>query len=149
VFASHPDNDTRLQQVVAEAGRLPAGGGRIDREEFLRQIDQLLFADSPSQGIVRNDNFYHTELGLALTFPHNWRIKNQPDRVSATNSGNAERKLARPLTLRIINAPPGATFADMARGSPLGKNAVSHLPLLNGMYPNGEPAAGQPLKVIE
>ena len=246
VFASHPDNDTRLQQVVAEAGRLPAGSGRINQEEFLRRIDKLVFADSPAQGIVRNGNFYHTDLGLALTFPQNWRIKNQPDRVSATNSGNdamldlrtagraqgaptdvlrkvlqgnvgpevtqmtinglqaaitttsmqgaptrvavvflgntafliggqarnaqamqralpeinaainsfrplgdADRKLARPLTLRIINAPPGAKFADIARGSPLGKNAVSHLRLLNGMYPNGEPATGQPLKVIE
>ena len=246
IFASHPDNDTRLQQVVAEAGRLPAGTGRINQEEYLRHIDKLTFADSPSQGIIRNGNFYHTELGLALTFPQNWRIQNRPDRVVAKNPGDdaiidlrgagraqgapidvlrkvlrgnvgaevtqttinglqaaittssmqgmptrvavvflgknafliggqartaqamqraapeinaainsfrpvsdAERKLARPLTLRVINAPRGATFSDLARNSPLGKNAVSHLRLLNGLYPNGEPVAGQPLKIIE
>jgi predicted Zn-dependent protease len=51
--------------------------------------------------------------------------------------------------LRIINATPGATFAEIASGSPLGKTAVSHLRLLIGMYPNGEPATGKPLKVIE
>ncbi|MBI1991550.1 MAG: peptidase M48 Ste24p, partial [Betaproteobacteria bacterium] len=62
---------------------------------------------------------------------------------------DTDRKLARPLTLRIINAPRGATFSELARNSPLGKNAVSHLRLINGMYPGGEPVAGQPLKVIE
>ena len=60
-----------------------------------------------------------------------------------------ERSSVRPLTLRIVNAPPGATFAELARGSPLSKNAVSHLRLLNGLYPNGEPAPGQALKIIE
>ena len=61
----------------------------------------------------------------------------------------AERNAVRPLTLRIINAPPGARFADLARNSPLGKNAVSQLRLLNGLYPNGEPASGQALKIVE
>ena len=60
-----------------------------------------------------------------------------------------ERNSARPLTLRVINAPPGATFAELARSSPLGKNAVSYLRLLNGLYPQGEPAAGQALKIVE
>jgi predicted Zn-dependent protease len=61
----------------------------------------------------------------------------------------AERKLAKPLLLRIINAPKDAKFSELAVNSPLGKNAVSLLRLLNGLYPNGEPVAGQPLKVIE
>ena len=60
-----------------------------------------------------------------------------------------ERNSERPLTLRVINAPPGATFAELARSSPLGKNAVSYLRLLNGLYPQGEPAAGQALKIVE
>ena len=62
---------------------------------------------------------------------------------------DTERNSVRPLTLRIINAPAGATFAELARNSPLGKNAVAHLRLLNALYPNGEPVAGQPLKIIE
>ena len=47
------------------------------------------------------------------------------------------------------NPVTGRTFADLARNSPLGRNAVSHLRLVNGMYPSGEPAARQSLKVIE
>lgn len=246
VFASHPDSDTRLQQVVGEAGRPAPGSTRTNQEEFLRKIDHMVFGDSPSQGVIRNNNFYHTEFGLAFNFPPNWRAQNRPDRVVAKKPGDdaiielraagpaqgepvdvlrkmlrgnvgpevtqtainglraaltttsvqglparvaviflgksafiiggqarngaamqraaseinaainsfralsdAERGLARPLTLRVINAPRGATFAEFARNSPLGKNAASHLRLINGMYPNGEPVAGQPLKIVE
>ena len=244
VFASHPDADQRLQEVVGEAGKLPAGTGRVNQEEFLRMIDGIPFGYSESQGFVRNFTFYHRELGLVLKFPDSWRIMNQPASVAAKNraddaliemrlAGRAqgapadmlrkavggardvttttinglpaaittttmrgyptraaviflgknayliggqaktdasmqqalpeinatiasfhamtdtERNSVRPLTLRVINAPKGATFAELARNSPLGKNAVSHLRLLNGLYPNGEPVAGQPLKIVE
>ncbi len=246
VFASHPDADTRLQQVVAEAGKPAPGATRVNQEEFLRVIDKLVFADSPAQGIIRNGNFYHVDFGMAMTFPRDWRIQNQPDKVVARNRGDdviidlrgagpaqgsaldalrkvlrgnlgaettqlsinglqaavtttrmqglptrvaliflgksafliggqakseqamqkalpeinatinsfhalsdAERKIARPLTLRVINAPKDAKFAELARTSPLAKNAASHLRLINGLYPNGEPLAGQALKVIE
>ena len=244
VFASHPDADQRLQEVVGEAGKLAAGKGLVNQEEFLRMIDRMPFGYSESQGFVRNFTFYHRELGFALKFPDGWRINNKPDSVSATNrAGDAmiemrlagraqgapadilrkavggarevtsttidglpaavattsvrglptraavvflgknayliggqaktdaalqqalaainatitsfhamtetERGSVRPLTLRIINAPPGATFAELARNSPLGKNAIAYLRLLNGLYPGGEPAAGQALKIIE
>lgn len=243
LFASHPDADQRLQEVVGEAGKL-AGSGRVNQEEFLRMIDKVPFGYSESQGFVRNFTFYHRELGLVLKFPDTWRISNKPDSVSASNRGDdvmiemrlagraqgapadilrkqignareitsttinglpaaiattsirglptraavvflgksayliggqaktegamqqalaainatitsfhamseTERNSARPLTLRVINAPPGATFAELARSSPLGKNAVSYLRLLNGLYPQGEPAAGQALKIVE
>lgn len=62
---------------------------------------------------------------------------------------DTERNSVRPLTLRIINAPRGATFAELAKNSPLGKTAVSQLRLLNGLYSNGEPVPGQALKIIE
>jgi len=60
-----------------------------------------------------------------------------------------ERALARPLRLRVITASPGLTFTALARRAPLGRFAEGHLRVINGMYPTGEPVAGQPLKIIE
>ena len=60
-----------------------------------------------------------------------------------------ERALARPLRLRVVTAPPGLTFAELAQRSPLGKFAEGHLRVINGLYPAGEPVAGQPLKIVE
>jgi predicted Zn-dependent protease len=247
LFATHPDNDTRLQQVIAEAARLRTGAPRAAaREEFLRRIDRMTYGDSPEQGVVRDNRFYHAELGLAMRFPAGWRVQNRPRNVQASSPGgealidlrsagpakgspaevlarsvrlpfdatiapttigglpaavtqtslggrptriacvfldrNAyligaqartaaayarhraaieesfasfrrlapeERRLAQPLRLRVITATPGLTFAELARRSPLGRFAEGELRVLNGMYPAGEPVAGEPIKIVE
>lgn len=84
VFASHPDNDTRLQQVVASADELRStSANRDDREGFLDQIEGLVFGDSESNGVVRGNAFYHSEFGIAFEFPAGWKINNLPDRLTA------------------------------------------------------------------
>lgn len=247
LFASHPDNDTRLQQVVGEAARYKLADTRTAQEEFMRRSDRMVFGDSSQQGIVRNNEFYHGELGLTLRFPAGWRVRNGRQNVAATSPGGGEalidlrsgggaqgspeevlrkalklgsstpvtatevngltaavvnthlsgrptrvmcvflgssayligaqarssagfdqfqeeiqssimsfraiadqeRAFAHPLRLRVITAQPGMTFAELARRSPLGRFAEGHLRVINGMYPKGEPVAGQPLKIVE
>jgi predicted Zn-dependent protease len=248
LFATHPDNDTRLMEVVGEATRLarPGAAQVRGRDEYLRQLDGLVFGDSPEQGMVRGNEFYHPALGFAVRFPPGWRLKNHAERVQAASpagdalmelrllekargtpaellrrrlqlspgtemdttpisglpaaattfqrSGrpiavaavflgenafliagttrqaaafnrhapdirgairsfhpitDAERKLAEPLRIRLVKPKKGDTFASLAQGSPLGRNAEGYLRLINGAYPKGEPAPGQTLKVVE
>ena len=238
-FASHPDNDTRLQEVVGEASHLTVANPVENKSEFLRQTDGLVFNDSVEEGVVRNNKFMHPGLGIALTFPPEWSVKNSPTQLIALSpandaamqlkitkpsgsayeyasrtagngatvealeidnlhaaigsSGNlvlgviyynreafliqcnaksaevlaaqretmkntirsfhvlseAERKQIKPLTVTLTSARKGDTYARLAQHSPLGKNAESFLRLVNAQYPQGEPVAGQTLKVIE
>jgi predicted Zn-dependent protease len=60
-----------------------------------------------------------------------------------------ERKLAEPLRLKLVKAKKGDTYAGLAQGSILGRNAEGYLRLMNGAYPKGEPVPGQTLKVVE
>jgi predicted Zn-dependent protease len=60
-----------------------------------------------------------------------------------------ERPLAEGLHLRVVPAAAGRTFADLARSSPMTNYAESVLRLLNDKFPAGEPAAGQPIKIIQ
>jgi predicted Zn-dependent protease len=60
-----------------------------------------------------------------------------------------ERKLVKPLGIRVITARAGDTWAGLAQGSPLGKSAESYLRLINAQYPNGEPRPGQAIKIVE
>jgi predicted Zn-dependent protease len=60
-----------------------------------------------------------------------------------------ERELAKPLRIRVITARAGLTFAELAKTSPLGRFAEGHLRVINGLYPTGEPIAGQALKIVE
>lgn len=84
VFASHPDNDTRLQEVVASADEFKADSANHDnREGFLDHIEGLVFGDSEREGIMRDHAFYHGGLGIAFDFPAGWRIDNNPDSLTA------------------------------------------------------------------
>ena len=94
LFATHPDNDTRLQEVVGTAKSLQtAGEPVIGREQFLNLIDGLVYGDSARDGIVRGNTLYHADLGFALKFPRDWRIDNRPTQVIATAPGGAARMI--------------------------------------------------------
>lgn len=94
VFASHPDNDTRLQQAVGEASSKvvahPFGG----RDEFLTATNGIIFNDSVEQGVVRNNRFSQPELGISLQFPAGWQVHNLPDSlVSIAPQGEAQMQM--------------------------------------------------------
>ncbi len=90
VFATHPENDDRLQEVIAAAKELKGAGGQRgkDRDAFLRRLDGMVYGDSESQGIVRLNKFYHKDLDLFVDFPRGWRIENTPTAVLSTNKEN-------------------------------------------------------------
>ncbi len=84
VFASHPKNDQRLQEVVGEAKRLRISSKpRVARADFLNHLDGLAFGDSEANGIVLKGRFLDKPLDFGLTFPDGWRIENLPDRLIA------------------------------------------------------------------
>jgi len=84
LFATHPNNDTRLRKVIAEARALGVRGPRRgDRNAFLKRLDGLTYGPSASQGVLRGNAFYHRGLGIGLRFPRGWRVENRPDRLIA------------------------------------------------------------------
>lgn len=92
VFATHPDNDKRLQEVVMRATQLQKTSlNNNNRANFLRNIEGMTFGDSEKQGIIRNNHFYHRQLNIRIKLPDKWRIENRPDRLIAIAPGNQAR----------------------------------------------------------
>ena len=83
VFDTHPRNDTRLQQLVADANRFSQGGREENPAAYLNAVNGIIFGDSPEQGVVRNGKFLHEGLDFVLDFPDGWRVQNTPQRVAA------------------------------------------------------------------
>ncbi|HNV55426.1 MAG TPA: M48 family metalloprotease [Pseudomonadales bacterium] len=116
LFASHPDNDTRLKEVVNEALPLYVDRPAADRgvESFLKQIDGLVYGDSPEQGVRRQNRFYHARMGIAVEFPTGWEVQNLADRVVAVApSGEATQV----MTVQDLNRamPPEQFIAERLR----------------------------------
>ncbi len=246
LFATHPTHDQRLQQVVARAEGLTLGTGqRTGRDDYLKAIDGLIYGDSPEQGIIRDNRFFHSSLDMAITYPQSWIVINRPDLLLAHTQdeegfialtlekpartltaqellrqrvGNrrlvqeesvtapgfsghtgiipgdqarrvavflrgeqaflfiagvrgrspleihddsfmavirsfrgmteADAELARPLRVRLHRVRAGENYRALAAASPLGDEAEARLRLLNGHWPEGEPEAGDWIKVV-
>ncbi len=88
VFASHPSADKRLQEVIAEAGNARTGANaRVGHEEYLKQIDGMVFGDGGHDGVRRGSAFYHRDLNIGVNFPNGWRLENTPGAVNAYAPG--------------------------------------------------------------
>ena len=82
LFASHPENDKRLREVIDAAKKYQTGQNRDPgAERYLRAIDGLPFGPSAEDGVVRGSYFYHAELDAKLRAPDDWLIDNLPDRL--------------------------------------------------------------------
>ena len=86
LFSSHPAPNARAIQAAKASAKLEKGppGGWIDnREAYLRRIDGMTYGSSRAQGLVRDNRFYHAELGITLAVPRGWTLDNQRDRLLA------------------------------------------------------------------
>lgn len=100
LFATHPDNDKRLQEVIAYARNIRQADVDNIEGEYLHKIDGMLFGVNPKEGILRNNRFYHVDLGFGMNFPKDWVIKNLPNQLLA-KSTNSQAMIQ--ITLADLN----------------------------------------------
>ena len=79
VFASHPSNDLRLQEVLDNVGSSFQMGEKKEKDTYLQKIEGMVFGDSEQSGIRRGRDFYHGPLNLYISSPENWEIINNPN----------------------------------------------------------------------
>ncbi len=84
LFATHPDNDTRLQEGLAHARQQSTGGARR-RDEYLARIDGLTFGPDTTRGVLESGRFLHAALGFAFDLPAGWQAQTQDQRLLASD----------------------------------------------------------------
>jgi predicted Zn-dependent protease len=80
-FATHPRTPDRVLRAVEQASAATAGQGRIERGQYLAEIDGMIYGEDPSQGFVRDGAFVHPELRFAFAVPSGFRLINTPAAV--------------------------------------------------------------------
>ncbi|BCD85173.1 hypothetical protein PSm6_15800 [Pseudomonas solani] len=108
VFDTHPDNDTRLQQVVGPARALAGGQQEVNRDAYLKAIEGLPFGDSTESGIQRGQQFYHVGLDFALRYPDGWGLINRSD---ALIGHTADQQAF--IAMQLAERTPGLTPAEL------------------------------------
>src|SRR5689334_101861 len=86
VFSSHPSPDERAVQAAKGAANIkdaPPEGWLVRHDEYLTTINGIAYGSSKAQGIVRDNRFYHADMGITVAFPRGWTIENGRDRLMA------------------------------------------------------------------
>ena len=128
LFSTHPDNDQRLQEVISAAKKLQGPERRhANPEDYLQAIDGMTFGESESQGVIRDNQFFHRNLNLAISFPQGWQLINQPDRLIGVSS---DKQQLIQFVLGDADAGNPATylnkiFPQLHSGSARGQNIYS------------------------
>lgn len=86
LFATHPRNDRRLQQAIAQVGQLDENAAtEVDNETFRESIDGLIVGQSnASQRTDQRNRYYQDLLGYTLVFPDDWSINETTTTVTAS-----------------------------------------------------------------
>ena len=79
VFASHPSNDKRLQEVLNNVSSSYPQGSKKRKDNYLSKIEGMVFGDSEESGIRRGSKFYHGPLDLFMSSLNSWEIINTPN----------------------------------------------------------------------
>ena len=109
-FSSHPSNDKRLQDIEQIASTYVGQYGDDGRARYLDTIKGMAFGESRSQGLVRGRQFYHEPLGIAVTAPEGWKIKNAPDAITLINPAADAG-----LVIKVVPASAGNTHDEIIR----------------------------------
>jgi predicted Zn-dependent protease len=144
VFSSHPAPDDRALQAARGAAQVtadPEGGYATNRNVYMQAINGLAFGSSKAQGVVRDNRFYHADMGITMAFPRGWNIENHRDRIlgftknqesvmQITVSAKPDRQSPREF---LIDRLKGATLAG---GEPVTINGMEGYSVLTR---NGSP----------
>jgi predicted Zn-dependent protease len=89
--STHPDPGNRIQRAEQRIAQTPASayaGGKVNRPEYLRLLDGMVFGENPRQGFFDGPRFLHPDLRFQLDFPNGWKMANMPDAVIAVSTDN-------------------------------------------------------------
>ena len=93
-LSTHPDPGDRYNKTGQWAADIQKNMNvstlKVNRNEYLRRIDGMIYGEDPKQGYLENNVFYHPELKFQFTIPSNWKLVNMPTQVQvAPTDGKA------------------------------------------------------------
>lgn len=120
VFSSHPAPDARAIASARAAAAVaePEGGFVLNRNVYMQAIDGLAFGTSRAQGVVRDNRFYHADMGITMAFPRAWLIENHQDRLLAYTR-DQESIMQITVEARPANQSPREFLIQQLRGAQL------------------------------
>ncbi len=93
-LSTHPDPLNRFSNVgnlaKKEQSKYPNKEFKVNRNQYLRMLEGLIYGEDPRQGYQEGNTFYHPDLKFKFPVPTNWQLANSPQQVQmAPKDGKA------------------------------------------------------------
>jgi predicted Zn-dependent protease len=131
-LSTHPTEDERIRTIGGQVARLGGDfpGRVVNREEYVRSLDQVVFGQNPREGYFVGNTFVQPDLGIQVRFPEGWKTSNERSTVEAVSPGQdalvmvtlsdqgSSQAAARQFFSREGVQPGEDVQANLAGGSP-------------------------------
>ena len=88
-FSTHPNPPDRIAAVKRDTqvwrDKIQQTQFAVNRDQYLKQIDGIVFGEDPRQGYVEGNIFYHPELRFQFPVPAGWKVNNTASQVQMIN----------------------------------------------------------------
>ena len=107
-LSAHPSTPARVKNALVNARQYTSPGtGERDRNEYLSNLDGIVFGEDPSEGFVRGRRFLHPKLGFTFLAPAGFTLDNTAQAVLGLNTGGGEA-----MRLDVVSVPAEQSLPD-------------------------------------
>ncbi len=133
-LATHPSPENRRENIAEQIAALPQdfSGTVVNRDSYLRRLDDQVFGSNPREGYFKGTQFLHPDMRFQITFPEGWTTVNGKQAVVAVSGGK---------DAVVELALAGEASADAAASAFLGQEGMRRGSVSNATL-HGLPAVG-------
>jgi predicted Zn-dependent protease len=100
-LSAHPSTPDRVKNALVNARQFSGpGAGERDRNEYLSDLEGMVYGEDPSEGFVRGRRFLHPKLGFTFLAPAGFTLDNTAQAVLGLKSGGGEA-----MRLDVVTVP--------------------------------------------
>jgi predicted Zn-dependent protease len=93
-LTTHPATPDRIKMALANARQFSSpGAGERDRDQYLGDINGMVYGEDPSEGFVRGRRFLHPKLGFTFLAPPGFSLDNTAQAVLGLKGGDEAMRL--------------------------------------------------------
>lgn len=123
-LSTHPLTKDRIEKVKAmlteEDTKL-----KINQNDYLQNLQDLVFGDDPRQGFVDKGKFYHPQLRFVFSIPEEWPVQNTASQVRlSSRDGQAALILMVEKSSEDLPAYASKKIANLREARMLGEDRV-------------------------
>jgi len=107
-LSTHPSTPERVKNALANARQFSGPGtGERDQDQYLADVNGMVYGDDPSEGFVRGRRFLHPKLGFTFLAPPGFSLDNTAQAVLGLKDGGGEA-----LRLDVVSVPAEQSLPD-------------------------------------